>query len=164
MREHGLHRRQDVVGPEENVLGDGPDGCVPERGGSEVAGPIVLLGLPSLVKGLAVAFDDEPAVDDKIDSAYAVDAALNLYVRAETSEKEPHERLDARLTPRIEQTAQHRIAPRQPREHRRYALLIDQPMVPGTVQGGDRIAGGLTAACLSECLDDIGREGASRDR
>lgn len=116
------------------------------------------------MKGPAVALDNQPSVDDQVNSPDAGDLHLNLDLGAESAQQQTHERLGSGLAPRIEKPPQGAVALRQPSEHSPQAGLVDESEVPRALERGDGVARVLTAARLGESLNEVGGEGFTRRR
>ena len=58
---------------------------------------------PGAVELLAVALDDEPSVDEQVDTAHTVDTDLQLDTAAQLTQKQTNQRLCPRFRARIQQ-------------------------------------------------------------
>ena len=94
------------------------DRHIPQARSGKVPLTILLLLRPSFVERPAVALDDEPTVNDEIDTANTHDEHLSLVGDAQCAEDEPNERLRARLRGRIDEAEKSPEASRQLQEHR----------------------------------------------
>ncbi|MFL0565661.1 hypothetical protein ACH0CG_07865 [Microbacterium sp. 179-I 1D1 NHS] len=61
---------------EEDVLGERPHSREPESGSGEIPSSVGPLRSPPFVMGSAVAFDDQPAIDDEVHPADSLDLYL----------------------------------------------------------------------------------------
>src|SRR5690606_11922348 len=72
----------------------------------QVAAPVIALSLPARVMCLAVAFDDEPSVDEEVDPPDPGNGHLTLDGAADGAEDEAQQRLRPGLGACIEQPTQ----------------------------------------------------------
>ena len=142
----------------------------------DVAAPVALLRNPARVVSLAVAFDDEPSVDDEVHPAHASDVAPAAGCRSRSAPRiEAHQRLRGRTRLRGSSTApQAAIPPGQPRANDliRLASSSTEPVVPRTVEhrnGGASAPGSDRPARAA--LDEVrgrssrpARDGSASDR
>ena len=104
---------------------------------------------------LAVALDDEPSVDEQVDTPHTVDTDLQLDTAAQLTQKQTNQRLGPRFRTRIQQWTEGSEAMRDAREDFGDVRFIDKSEVPGVVDSGDSGPRRLASDRLGERLDDI---------
>ena len=161
VREDAHKRLLKVARVFENVFGNRTDRRVAERGGGEVPAPVTLLRRPAFVVRTAIAFDDQPSIDNEVDTTDPADRHLNLDVSTHGPEQESHQTFGPGLASAIEQRPQHAVPLREKPEHLCDSILINESRVPRTVERRDRIARGLATTRLRKSLDRVGSEMAA---
>lgn len=145
---HNIRVKQDV-------FGDRPDRGVPESGGRKIPAPVATLGGPARMVRLAVALDDEPAVDEEVDASDTVDPGLNLKRRTQGAQRQAQEALRSGLRSGVQERSEGPESARKQREYFAQANGIDHTEMQRAVERGDRSAGHLATACLRERFDGI---------
>ena len=136
--------------PRKHVRREQPDGDIAARERGRVTATVAHLRIPPGVKPAAVAFHDEPPVDDEIDTPDTVDDPLQLRSVAEGAEDQADERFPSRLAARIQETTKHAESRGQSPERLVHTALVDEAEVPGTVERRDGVPRGLTQDSLRE--------------
>lgn|GEM_PF-3517813 len=148
----------DLITVVEDVLGDHANGGVAQPGSSQIPPSIALLGGPPRVVLFAVAFDDEPSVDDEVDSSYPSDPDLQLHVAIECAQNEAHEGFGARLAACVDEASESLESPRKSCEDPGQRILIDQPRVKGAVERRDGLPRPLASHGLGQRLGQVRRQ------
>ena len=105
------------------------DAGVAARRQRQVPPPIRHLRFPAAMVSTTIALDDEPPFDDEVHSTDSVDPHLALKLQTEGTQQESYERLGARLTLPVDQSAKSATAARHQPEQFVQAVLIDQAEV-----------------------------------
>lgn len=146
----------------ENQPRGGTQNHVTALGQAQVAQSISLLRLPPTVMCAAVAFDDDPVIDQEVNSPDSVDLHLNSNVAAVRAQEKAGDRLRTRLRASIDEGSKHLISGREELEHLRKAVRVDRTSEQGAVECRDRGARRLTTNRSRKSLDDRDRVEAAR--
>lgn len=142
----------------QHVRGEEPNGDVAASERRRVATAVAHLRIPAGVKLAAVAFDDEPPVNDEVDAPDTVDDHLQLRSVAKCAENQPDQRFHPRLAARIQEATKHTESPGEPPEHLVQTVLVDKTEMPRTVERRDRMPCGLTHDRLRERFCEVCNE------
>lgn len=129
---------------------------------TQVAQSVTFLRLPPTVMSATVAFDDDPVIDQEVNSPDSVDLYLNSNVETVPTQKKAGNCFGTRLCASIDEGAKHLISSREALEHLRKIIRIDRPGEQGAVECRDRGARRLTTNRRRESLDDRDRVKAAR--
>lgn len=155
MREGARQELTHLVATVEDVLGERTHRRVALRCCGQVATSVAALLIPAFMMSAAVAFDDQPAVDDEVDPSDPIDRHLDLDRAVEGAEHEAHEALRAGLRAAVEQPTEVAETSWQATEDGIEARLIEDPEVKGAVESGDRRPRFLTSTGLRERIDGV---------
>ena len=103
----------------------------------------------------AVGLDRHPSFDDEIDAAHAGDANLRAHPQAEVQRDHPHDRLEPRLGPRIDQRECASSRLRKTRPQLSQLGRPQRPDVQRAVDAGDPCSPIEASMCLDEGTDDV---------
>lgn len=142
------------IGAAEHVIRQEPDGRVSLCCRGEIAVAIGDVGAPIAVMTNAVAFDDEPSVDEQIHASDAVDSHLQFDVASEPPQNQPDERFRTRFAPGVQHAEQDAVPRREKIEDRPDRGLVHESEVPRAVERRNRRPGSLTPDGLRERFDD----------
>lgn len=146
------------LGPGKHVRGEQADGDIAPGESGGVATPVAYLGFPTGVELAAVALDDEPPVDDEVDTADAIDDHLQLWAVTQRAQDQPHKGLDPRFAAPVQETAKHLEPGREPPEDVVDTALVNESDVPRAVERRDGVPRRLTDDGLRERLGDLDHE------
>lgn len=155
VRQDAFESGADTVRVIQDVFGEQSQRGVAAFQGRHIAASILLVDRPGAVELLAVALDDEPSVDEQVDTAHAIDTDLQLDTAAQLTQKQTNQRLGPRFRTRIQQWTQGPEAMGDAREDFADVRFIDKAEVPGVVERGDSRPWRLASGRLRERLDDI---------
>lgn len=131
-------------------------------GQAQIAHSVTLLRLPPTMMRATVAFDDDPVIDQEVDSSDSVDLHLNSNVEAVSAQEKAGDRFRTRLRASIGEGSKHLISSREELEHLRKAIRVDRTGEQGAVECRDRGARRLTTNRSRKGLDDRNRVEAAR--
>lgn len=143
----------------QHVLRDHPEGRQSLCGSRSIPSTISPLGAPARVVALAVALDDEPAVDEEIDEADAVDLHLTIEAAAERTKDESHEGLRSGACPGIEQGPEAPEPSWKGREELIEIVGIEHTEMERGVDGRDRDPGRLADHGIVDGVERLDDEG-----
>lgn len=162
--ERGLERVPNLVVMEQHIFREESDRNEAALDGGKVTTSVAFDGLPVAMELLAVALDDEPAVDQKVHAADALDPHLEFDVASDTPQDEPDQRLDAGLAASVQQTAEDAEPVRKPHEDVRDVAFVDMAQVPRAVERGDGVTWRLASDCLHKRFHEVGDRALSGRR
>ena len=155
VRQDALEGGADTVRTVQDVFGEQPQRRVTALQSRHIAAAILLVNRPGAVELLAVALDDEPSIDQQVDTTHTLDTNLEFDTAAELTQKKANQRLGPRFGARVQQRAQDVESTGDACEDLADVRFIDEPEVPGVIERGDRRPWRLASDRLRERFDDV---------
>ncbi len=93
---------------------------------AQVAQSVTLLRLPPTVMSATVAFDDDPVIDQEVNSPDSVDLYLNANVETVPTQEKASNRFGTRLCASIGEGSEYLISSREELEHLRKTIRVDR--------------------------------------
>jgi len=155
VRQDALEGGADTVRTVQDVFGEQPQRRVAALQSRHIAAAILLVNRPGAVELLAVALDDEPSIDQQVDTTHTLDTNLEFDTAAELTQKKANQRLGPRFGARVQQRAQDVESTGDACEDLADVRFIDEPEVPGVIERGDRRPWRLASDRLRERFDDV---------